>query len=355
MLGNGVGSRAELEIARLCHAGLDVPELRHQLLVSLRRLLPVDAVFLATADPDTLLFTDAYAEEPLDAATNLFLENEFGCVDVNKFATLAASNRPVAWLDQATRNDRLSSPRYRDIMRPLGLGDELRAALIVDHQCWGFLCLHREDAHLGFTVAEAALITRISSQLAVGLRQAVLLNARHTPERSAPGVVLLSDDLSLVAMTAEAEHLLSLVDGAAVGGLPVPVYAVAAALLALQRGVASSQLPSARVPTMTGTWLRLHASRLPEPTSEGRIAVVVDPAEGSAAASLLLSAHGLTSREAEVARLVLRGTSTRVIADTLHITQHTVQDHLKAVFDKVGVRSRRDLVGQLLGVAQAPD
>ena len=180
--------------------------------MSLRRLFPVDAAFLATADPATLLFTDAYAEEPLDTATPLFLDNEFGSVDVNKFATLATSSRRVASLDQATRSHRLSSPRYRDIMRPLGLGDELRAALIVDQQCWGFLCLHREDHHLGFTASEAALVARISHHLAAGLRQAVLLQGPHNPDGSAPGVVLLSDDLNPVAMTAEAEHLLSLLE-----------------------------------------------------------------------------------------------------------------------------------------------
>ena len=63
---------------------------------------------------------------------------------------------------------------------------------------------------------------------------------------------------------------------------------------------------------------------------------------------MLLSAHGLTAREADVARLVLRGLSTTAIADNLHISGNTVQDHLKAVFDKTGVRSRRDLIGQFL-------
>jgi len=47
--------------------------------------------------------------------------------------------------------------------------------------------------------------------------------------------------------------------------------------------------------------------------------------------------------------LVLRGEPTSSIADTLHISRHTVQDHLKVVIDKMGVHSRRDLVGRLLG------
>ena len=62
--------------------------------------------------------------------------------------------------------------------------------------------------------------------------------------------------------------------------------------------------------------------------------------------TIVLAAHG--PREQDVTRFVLRGLLTTAIADALHISAHTVQDHLKAVFDKVGVRSRRELVGLIL-------
>jgi DNA-binding CsgD family transcriptional regulator len=94
----------------------------------------------------------------------------------------------------------------------------------------------------------------------------------------------------------------------------------------------------------------VHASHL-HGSDEDRIAIVLEPTEVRASAPFMLAVYGLSSREAEVARLVLRGASTCAIANTLHISRHTVQDHLKAVFDKVGVRSRRDLVGHLLGTA----
>ena len=92
--------RAEQDAVRLCHDGLDNSGVRREVLQAVRRMMPVDAAFFATADPDTLLFTGAWAEEPLAAATHLFLDNEFGGDDVNKFAALATSGRHVASLDR---------------------------------------------------------------------------------------------------------------------------------------------------------------------------------------------------------------------------------------------------------------
>jgi DNA-binding CsgD family transcriptional regulator len=335
---------AEHAVLTLCRSGLDVTALQTQVLAALRRVMTIDAAFFATADPETLLFTGAHSEDPLIAMTPLFLDNELSGRDVNTFLELARSPVHVRSLDTATRSAWGASPRYRDIMRPVGLGDELRAALVVGGHCWGYLCLHREDGAFGFTAGEADLIRRLAPHIAHALRQAVLLH-RPVPEgERRPGVVLLDERMELVASTPEADALLPLIGhGSNRLPLPVSVYSVAAALLTTDRP------PSLRVRTASGGWLRLHASMLSSST-ETRVAVVVEPAEPQSTLGVLLAAYGLTARELDVARHVLRGDSTKTIASTLHISAHTVQDHLKSVFDKVGVRSRRDLVGRLLGI-----
>lgn len=350
---------AEREVIRLCHRAPDgtggTAETSgagtlDRIAEALRRLMPVDAAFLATADPGTLLFTGARSEEPLAAVAGPFLENELSGADVNTFAGLARGSRHVATLDSATRRRRADSARYRELMRPLGLGDELRAAFVTGGQCWGYVCLHREDARSGFDRRETEVLERVGPHLAQALRVAALhAGPPSTGDGLRPGVLLLADDRTVLSSTPEADLLLTLLGPEPGGGpLPTPVRAVASALAAVENGT-SSVVPRATVRTRDGRWLDVHASRMRATSGGGPVTVVLEPAAARSLAAVLLAAYGLTPRETEVARLLLRGETNRAVSRSLRISAHTVQDHVKAVFDKVGVGSRGELVARLLG------
>jgi len=55
-------------------------------------MMPIDAFWVATADPATWLFTSAVKEAIPDTAVPCFVENEFLQDDVNKFRMLAANH-----------------------------------------------------------------------------------------------------------------------------------------------------------------------------------------------------------------------------------------------------------------------
>jgi DNA-binding NarL/FixJ family response regulator len=99
--------------------------------------------------------------------------------------------------------------------------------------------------------------------------------------------------------------------------------------------------------TRAGRWAVLHASRLDRDARDAVAVIIAGPSPAEMAPVLML-AYALTKQEQVVTRLVCLGLSTREIAARVHITSNTVQDHLKSIFDKVGVRSRRELVSAIL-------
>ena len=188
--------RTSAEIGRMSAEGLDLASFRTNGLRSLRSSMTIDAAFFATVDPTTLLFTSALAEEPLASVTAQFLDNEYGRDDVNKFARLAASADKVSSLDQATGGDRCLVARYREVLAPLGLGDEIRVALSVGGLCWGVLCLHRSASVKGFDAAELDLLRRVAPDLAKGLRRSFTLYPTATTVPAVgPGIIILNADL----------------------------------------------------------------------------------------------------------------------------------------------------------------
>jgi len=65
--------------------------------------------------------------------------------------------------------------------------------------------------------------------------------------------------------------------------------------------------------------------------------------------NLFCRTHGLSDRETDVVTCLAEGDDSRTLAARLHLSEHTVQDHLKSAFTKTGVRSRRELLALARG------
>jgi len=137
--------------------------------------------------------------------------------------------------------------------------------------------------------------------------------------------------------------------------LPVTVRNVVSGLRAVESGrTAADSPPKVRLRTRSGQWLVLYASRLRSAGEQRLISVIIEIAQPAEIAPLIMQAYTLTKREGEVTQCVLRGWSTQEIAGRLHISQHTVQDHLKAIFEKVDVGSRGELAARLFILQHQP-
>jgi len=335
-------------VLRACYsADGDLGAVRSRLLQSVRQAVSFDAAFMASCDPETLLFTSAFADEALAESRDLFLDSEFGThPDVNRFVDLARARDPVASLDAVTGGERAASSRWREIMGPIGMGDELRCALRVDGTTWGFLCLHRSGAQ-GFSEREIAVIRQVAPHVAEGVRRFAV---SVTADANAPSeaVVIIGDHV-VMALGGAVEEIDG--DPLVVGGrLPVHLDVVVRQLERIETGQAGEGAPppAIRTTTRSGALVTVHAARLRDASDAGPVVLTIAPSAPGERSSLLLAGYGLTAAQCRVTNLVLQGRHTGQIVVDLQISAHTVQDHLKAIFDKVGVRSRRELVSALI-------
>ena len=355
--------RLAADIERVGARGLPYGELHAELAARIRQVMPVDAFCWHGLDPDTRLLTTA---NPVELMTGGFLTPETeamaaGAVvtseylrdDVNTFADLAGRRLPVAILSETTRGRPERSSRYVEYLAPIGTPFEMRAAMVTRGRAWGCVVMHRAEVTGDFTPDEARTFARLSRPIAEALRASYRFDAARRPgEPRAPGLLILdaTDDVELTTPPAAALLGLLIDDDPAHRRVPAPVLTLAADVR--RRGREGRTAASLHVPTSSG-WLTLHGS-LPDGSTDGRVAIVVQSAGEDYALPLRLEVFGLTPREREIATLVARGLDTAAIAERLVISPWTVQDHLKAVFIKTETRSRRELLAQVFFHDQLP-
>ena len=304
-----------------------------------------------TLDPASLLATSHF-HEGMDEFPPEWLAHEYYGDDVNQMVDVATSPSGISTLHEATGGDPSQSRRWH-FNQTMGSDQEMIARLRAPSgEVWGMLGLYREPGQPMFDAEDKRFLHAVSGHLAQGARRALLVGEATDPTPrppDAPGLIILSEHWEVQSATPGVDRWLAeLPDGDLTAGvLPAAVIAVAARA---RRNADHPDRPNgitlSRVLSRTGTWIALHGASLLDGDTR-RIAVIVEPAHPARIYPLLMAAYQFTERERDVTHLVLQGAATNQIAEQLVMSPHTVQQHLKNIFAKTGVRTRRDLVGTI--------
>jgi len=333
------------EIVRFAHVSQDRHEYARAAADVMRRTVPFDALTAVWFDPATALPVDTWIDNSLTGSEGSRLaEIELQGAGLNNFWQLAASGKRAASLSQATGGSLVRSRRHRELLRSHGVGDELRAVSVGDSGMWGGIVMYRERGAPNFTRRDVNLLASLTGgcpeMQRVWLEQDLSVDASHRDR----GLLLLDDENGIAMADAAATAWLDELRWR-MRRLPLVITAVADRAREVASG-RSDIAATARVRATSGRWVVVRGSVLRNGT-HARTAVTLEPASAPELAELIAEAYGLTARERRVTELVAQGLTSAAIAAQLYLSTYTVNDHLKAIFEKLDVSSRGELVARL--------
>lgn len=337
-------TRCRERLLRLSRSSLDCESVQREAIADLRRVIGFDRWCWPSADPETLLPLSGFADHDYGPRLRRALELEYSGEDFAAKHDLARRASGSGCLSFETGGDLARSPRWDEVLRPVGIGDVAAAACRDPLGCWGWIEVYRGDSDRRFEEDDLELLTSAGRSLGVVLRRRLTTRIEGTTaEPSKPGVIVLTPDLDVLSTTESAHEWIDALPAAGMFAtwdmLPAAVYPVAT--LARSRDSAAGAHALERA--VDGRWLMIEAAPL-EGDGAGYVAVTLRNATPKETFDILARAHALTRRERDVVTAVCAGLDTNAITQQLLISRHTVQDHLKSIFEKIGVHSRRELL-----------
>ena len=344
--------RVRRDVEVVARAGLEMDSFLEESIASVSRAVPFAGACLVTVDPSTKLLTGARKYGDLLGRNSR--DHEFGLLEYGEdepstFLRMAEGGVDATSVSLPSASGDDVSPRLERFIHPhFGYTDELRAVFRDGGRVWGGMALFRESGEGSFDEAEVAFMASLSEVFAIGLR-AGMLASLASPAAPAtdtgPAVLIVGGDNSIRQTSLGAEaRLADLLAGQNSGAPEAVIASLVGAARRFARGE-STVPPRSRVRGASGMWLVLHASPLSAlGEHDGDVVITIEEARPPEIVPLVVAAFDLTPRERDVTQLVLQGVDTKAIAQAMHISTYTVQDHLKAVFDKADVRSRRELI-----------
>lgn len=353
MAGGLIADRVRGDVDVLARAGLDLDAFLSEAVESVARAVPWEAVCVAMHDPATRIITGARKFGSLHGRNEhdaLFARIEYDSDETTTIHQLSAEGRDVVAMHRETGGEVERSERMARLMMPeFGYHDEVRVLYRDGRTLWGAMALFRGEGEAPFSGEDLDFLATLSGSFARGVRAGLLASVAAGAHLDAGPAVVIFDASDRISQLSEgaARRLEQLRFGEGSGDPIASLAALVGAARAVARGETTA-LPRARVRGVDGMWLVLHASPLAGADGHrGDVVITIEEARPPEIVSLVVSAFDLTQRERDVVQLVIQGVDTKEIAARLHVSSYTVQDHLKSVFDKADVRSRRELIARI--------
>jgi DNA-binding CsgD family transcriptional regulator len=331
-------------VESVCRSDLSAKALRERLLGLLRPQVPYDGHVFALTDPVTMIATAPHADVPMLPWERLPETIRWRYLSlVNRADTLLG--RPASSLLTATGSP-AESAVWAHVQRDLGVVDTAMVAFGDRYGAWGMLELWRTTTP--FTQDELDLLTSLVPQITTGLRAAVARTFGEPTDdelSTGPAVIVLGPDLVVRSQTDDAAAALFrlLPPDEPMTPIPAAAYNIGAALIAQEEGIPVGE-PWSRVHLGANRWVTVRGSRL-----GADIAVSIEPSTPAERMDLFARAHGLSARESEILTLLGIGLDSKEIAGQLFLSEHTVNDHVKAALAKTGARTRQVLLARATG------
>ncbi len=337
-------ARCRERLERLSESTLDCESIQREAIADLQRVIGFDRWCWPFADSETLLPLSGVAEHDFGPKVPRSLELEYSDDHFAAKHVLARRANPAGSLSAETGGDLALSGRWDEVMRPAGIGDIAAVACRDALGCWGWIEAYRDGDDRRFEAGDLELLASVGPSLGSALRRGLMIASKSDAlGPSPPGVIVLNPDLSLVSSTAAARAWIDALPAAALFAswamLPAQVYPVATRSRS-RNGVKGAH---ALERAIDGRWVMIEAAPL-EGDGDGQIAVTLRGAAQTETFDLFCRAYAFTKRERDVAAAVVAGLDTRALTERLFISRHTVQDHLKSIFQKIGIHSRRELL-----------
>ena len=334
----------------LCYRGLDSAVLRERVGDRLARHLGASSYCFGATDPATALPVHSVSVG-LDPAV---MQTFFGLVLSTPsldFGPWITRPRRVARLEDLV-DDIERDPYMTDILRPCGLRHDVQVACVAGGWSWGHMCLRRGDKDRPFEAHEVRFLESLAPHMSAGLRAASSRSTVAATAGKATGIVVLGPDGKVELANGVAEQLFRQPVSGTRHCLLTAVHVVAARLEHALTNAGVDMVPTVIfVDEGSRETYRLRAERVAGADGRDRGLVMIEPPSSLTASeqTQVLARCGLTRRECEVAVAIVRGQTTAEIASALVVSAHTVHDHVRNVFDKVGVSSRQQLAVRLIG------